>query len=317
MRSSLPGEPVPELITGKKTDDAAGEHALPADKGGRTDQGGQERQGRLERSAVLALAADIRTCLRFHQAMGVESYPMGRGLKDFLAGPGKKVKGQHRPGQVAHPVLPPRQGQRLPAKEAAPADQLAALQRDLGDCRLCSLVSTRQGQVPGRGVTGAPLLIIGDYCRQAAEFSASSLFGPEEDVMFWNMMRAIGLLPEEVYVTNAIKCCPRASEHPPPESAEPCRVHLRREIEWVRPKIICAMGETAAWAVLGGSETVFRLRGKWHSYRSGREIGEAIRVMVTFHPRYLLANADMKKAAWEDLQMIQRNLRSPSKTGRP
>ena len=263
------------------------------------DHNGPRAELRLDRTAVMALASDIRTCLQLHQQLGVEQYPLTSGLQKCLAGK----------GGVFNVAAPPRSVISQPASTAATSGQLASLRQTVEECCLCDLASARQGQVFGVGPLSARLLIIGDYSSQGDEFSPTTLFGTAEDAMLWNMMRAIGLMPEEVYVTNTVKCCPLAARQPERESEQCCLVHLRREIELLRPRIICAMGEAAARLVLGGSESVLRLRGRFHRYGyGGEEAGDGIQIMVTFHPRFLLEYEDMKKAAWKDLQMIQRQL---------
>ncbi len=175
---------------------------------------------------------------------------------------------------------------------------------------MCPLASARQGLVPGRGAVGSPLLVVGDYSGQESGFSADTLFGAAEDTMLRNMMRAIGLTEEDVYVTNTIKCCPESAELLEIESVHRCREHLLREIELVRPQVICAMGEWAVRSVLGSEESVFRLRGRFHRFGTDNDAADPLQVAVTFHPRFLLKNEGLKKAAWQDLQMIQRRLRA-------
>jgi DNA polymerase len=282
---------------------------LTADKTTDGDDNDQALHLRPNRSSVLALASGIRTCLRLHQQLGVVNYPRTPGLQQFLV----KKTPPPAPGgyrhKVPHAGSPPRKEQQSsPAyKSVVPADQFATVHRDIGNCRLCPLASARQGQVIGSGDPAARLLIVGDYCSQQNGFLTDTLFSSAEDAMLWNMMRAIGLVPQQVYVTNTIKCCPLADRQPAIESEQQCRAYLRREIELVRPRIICAMGEVAARSVLGAGEPLFRLRGRFHPYPLKGE-GYRIQVMVTFHPRFLLANADFKKTAWQDLQMIQRQL---------
>ena len=133
--------------------------------------------------------------------------------------------------------------------------------------------------------------------------------------MLGNMVRAIGLAPAEVHVTNAIKCCPPAGLVPDEVSRNQCQAHLRREIDLVRPEIICAMGEIAIRSVLGQDGPLLRLRGRLHPYGGDGGQVSAVQVAVTFHPRFLLDHPDLKKAAWEDLQMVQRRLRSPARQG--
>lgn len=262
----------------------------------------------LDRCAVLSLAGALRTCLHFHQQMGIEHYPLTPELRQCLHPKSGKSESKHRTAPQP-PVGPPvRPAPARPVPRGDDAAQLLKLQQDVADCRMCGLVSARQGVVTGSGTAGSSLLVAGDYSCQDAGFSAATLFGTAEDAMLWNMMRAIGLTPEDAYVTNAVKCCPLATELPGDESAQRCRAHLAREIELVRPRVICAMGEAAARLLVGGDESVFRLRGKFHQYRLAGETGGAIPVMVTFHPRFLLKNVELKKAAWQDLQMIQRLL---------
>jgi len=281
---------------------------LSAEKIVGCDSNGQGGEVRPNRSAVVALASDIRTCLQFHLQLGVEPYPLTSGLRKFLVGKGEKFNAAEPVKRVPQPFSPPRFAMPQPASAAATSGLLTSLHLDIENCRLCDLVSARQGQVLGVGTVATRLLIIGDYSSQEGGFLPKTLFGAAEDAMLWNMMRAIGLAPEEVYVTNTVKCCPLAARQPERGSEQCCLAYLRREIELIRPQIICAMGEAAARSVLGSSEPVVRLRGRFHSYRYGGEAGDSIQIMVTFHPRFLLVCGDMKKAAWKDLQMMQRQL---------
>ena len=263
------------------------------------------------RTPVRALAEALRTVLRHHEQMGVEQYPLTPALRECLrpasARPGPAKSSPAKPPPMA-PVRsePPRR-----TGGDAAAAQLRAFLRDVEACRLCSLASGRQGVVGGSGRAGAALLVVGDYSAQDTGFSVATLLGRDEDAMLWNMMRAIGLTPEEVYVTNAVKCCPLPTEQPGDESMQCCRGHLAREIELVRPRVVCALGEVAARSFLGSQEPVIRLRGRFHPYRTEGGKGAVLQVMVTFHPRYLLRHAEMKKAAWQDLQMIQRLVQAP------
>ena len=265
----------------------------------------------LDRSSVLSLAVGLRTCLHFHQQMGIERYPLTPALRQCL----HPKNGESEPKQRVVPkptVSPPvRPAQARPVPRGDGAAHLIKLRQDIADCRLCGLASARQGVVSGSGTAGSSLLVVGDYSCQDAGFSAATLFGTAEDALLWNMMRAIGLTPEGIYVTNAVKCCPLPTELPGDESAQRCRAHLVREIELVRPRVLCAMGDTAARLLVGGDASVFRLRGTFHQYRLAGETGGTLPVMVTFHPRLLLKNVELKKAAWQDLQMIQRMLQAP------
>lgn len=286
---------------------------LSAERIAKCDQNGRAADALPDRFTAIALAADIRTSLLFHQQLGIERYPLAPVLRQSPARKTRKPDTAETLEKAPRSVTPSPQKKSPPIDIVATANQLARLHQDIKACRLCTLATTRQGQMLGTGTVVSRLLIIGDASRQKTEFTATTLFGDAEDAMLWNMMRAIGLAPEDVYVTNTIKCCSPTLHQPEKESEQRCLGYLQREIELVRPQVICAMGETAVRAILGSNEPVARLRGKLHYYRYGGEAGSCIPVMVTFHPRSLLECTDLKKATWHDLQMIQRQLQTLGK----
>lgn len=267
-------------------------------------------------AALLKMAAVLQATLRAHRHGGIAAYPTTPGLQRFLAGEGPLAD---HPG--ARPLAPQAatdggvQGQQGPAVlHRVKRDHLAALQGDIAACQECRLAEARLGQTPGMGEATSGLMIVGDYCRQEGTFAARVLFGEEEDVMLGNMVRAMGYEFEAVRITNAIKCCPQPNCQPGADCARSCLAHLRREIALVRPRILCAMGEVAAGALLGIRESLVRLRGRFHDCAEGGVTPADVQVAVTFHPRFLLAQPELsrlplKRAAWQDLQMIQRRLR--------
>jgi len=147
-------------------------------------------------------------------------------------------------------------------------------------------------------------MVVGDWSAQDDGFTGEILFGPEEDLMLGKMMEAIGLKPEEVYVTNCIKCCPAGGREPDSACATACFSFVCREIAALGPPVICAMGDLAAGMLTGRKEPLIRLRGRF----TGCRHASSTVVMPTFHPRLLLRNPEMKKAVWSDLQAIRRRL---------
>jgi len=273
-------------------------------------------QPRLTPAQVAWFAAGIRTFLRFHGQMGIDSYPLTPALRQSLQETG--LKGQEPLGRQSAPArhrhIPsppsPDAGTVFPAE--ATSECLGQLQGEVETCSLCGLAAVRQGRSYGGGTTMPHLLIVGDYCRRNTGSAEGRHFGVAEDVMLWKMMQAIGLTPENVFVTNVIKCCLPEAIRPDETSLRSCRVFLHREIALLRPRIICAMGDMAAQILLGSHETVLRLRGRRHHYRCGGDPSGEIPVMVTFHPRFLQEYPDLKKAAWEDLQKLQKHLSKTS-----
>lgn len=251
----------------------------------------------------LQVLLDLKRQLQFHLAMGIAEYPRNEGVERFLTPgvPKREVTGRGKvqlPKEVSIPSPLPNIEER--------EDALDALARDLPRCTHCSFSAGRQGIICGRGKLGAALMVVGDWSRQEGNFSSNIIFGVEEDDMLWKMMAAIGLKEHEVYVTNCIKCCPGAGADPDAEAEKKCLSNLTGEIFAVRPRLICAMGDAAARVLLGTSAPLIRLRGKMGVCRY--ESGAPISVMPTFHPRFLLQNPEMKKAAWSDLQQVQRFL---------
>jgi len=118
------------------------------------------------------------------------------------------------------------------------------------------------------------------------------------------IIEAIQLRREEVYIANILKCRPPNNRNPLPDEIALCRPYLDRQIELIRPRIICALGKFAAQTLLATDTPISRLRGRFHDYRGTP-------VMPTFHPAYLLRNPGGKRAVWEDMQQIQAALATP------
>jgi len=255
----------------------------------------QDPDGTVDPLSAAFLTRQIRDFLRFHQNMGIDAYPVGEARTPFLqkklSSPLPRAKKKTAAAASAH------------LQPAAPS--LSAIQQEISDCRICMLAEKRHGQVAGYGSKNPRLLVVGDWSRQNESFAEKNVFGPEEDVMLWRMMDAIGLSRDDLYVTNVIKCCPTGVL---PESicAGHCFVHLSREMAALKPGLVMAMGEMATAQLLGSSVPLVRLRGRFHPYRYSDS--SPSRVMPTFHPRFLLDNPQMKKMVWQDLQMVQRQL---------
>ena len=116
-----------------------------------------------------------------------------------------------------------------------------------------------------------------------------------------NMIKAMGLQREEVYIANIIKCRPPGNRTPEPIEANTCSPFLLRQIDIVRPQVIVALGGTAATYLLGVKQSLSSLRGHWYSTRGAK-------LAVTYHPAFLLRDPRQKGEAWKDLQMVMEEL---------
>jgi uracil-DNA glycosylase, family 4 len=187
----------------------------------------------------------------------------------------------------------------------APAgDTLAVIRESMGECTRCRLHEARKKIVFGSGNENARLVFVGegpgaDEDEQGVPFVGRA--GQLLTQMIEGTAKREGLSLErkDVYICNVVKCRPPENRTPQPDEMEICGEFLFRQISVIQPKAICALGSTAAKAILGTKEGVTKLRGKWHKWRD-------IPVMVTFHPSYLLRpyNQEAKKEAWEDLKKV-------------
>ncbi len=264
---------------------------LSAKKNQQTRQSGTGKP--VDPAALVLLSRQVRNLLRFHQQMGIKNYPSTAGLRSFL-------KRRDKPSAFKRPLK--QSAASAPPVRQAAVPSLDAVNKEIVECRQCGLADQRLGQILGRGGKRPKLVVVGDWSVQDS-FSDELVFGRDEDVMLRKMMEAIGLAAEDIYVTNVIKCCPLDTS-PDMTCAGRCFAHLSREIAALKPRLILAMGEMAAGRLLASSAPLVRLRGRFHTYRYPDSV--SAKVMPTFHPRFLLANPEMKKMVWMDLQMIQR-----------
>jgi uracil-DNA glycosylase len=183
------------------------------------------------------------------------------------------------------------------------ADRAAALQMirdEIGDCTRCALHTGRNKLVFGDGDANARLMFVGEG--PGADEDAQGLpFVGKAGQLLNNMISAMGLKREEVYIANVVKCRPPGNRTPEPEEANTCSPFLFRQIDVVRPQVLVALGATAATYLLGHRQPLAGLRGRVHPFRG-------MQLIVTYHPAYLLRDPRQKKEAWADLQIAMREL---------
>jgi DNA polymerase len=199
----------------------------------------------------------------------------------------------------------------LPTEILGPADRAAALEAlraEIGDCTRCPLAyAGRRTIVFADGDPNARLMFVGEG-PGADEDATGTPFVGKAGQLLNNMIAAMGLKREEVYIANIVKCRPPANRTPEFVEASTCSQFLIRQIDIVRPQVIVALGATAATYLLGVKQSLASLRGTWHSSRGAK-------VAVTYHPAFLLRDPRQKGEAWKDLQrvMAELGLKPPAK----
>jgi len=174
---------------------------------------------------------------------------------------------------------------------------LEAISKDIGDCTRCPLAyGGRRKIVFGNGDPNARLMFVGEG-PGADEDEQGVPFVGKSGQLLNNMIGAMGLRREDVYVANIVKCRPPANRAPEPVEANTCTQFLLRQMDVVQPEVVVALGATAAMYLLGVKQTLASLRGRFHPVRGAK-------CVVTFHPAYLLRDPTKKGDAWKDLQMV-------------
>lgn len=200
----------------------------------------------------------------------------------------------------------------LPTRTIPAADRLAALESlraEIGDCKRCPLAyAGRKTIVFGDGDPNARLMFVGEG--PGADEDASGLpFVGKAGQLLNNMIAAMGLKREEVYIANVVKCRPPGNRTPEFIEATTCSQFLAQQIDVVHPEVIVALGATAATYLLGVKQSLASLRGHWHAVRGAK-------VAVTYHPAFLLRDPRQKVEAWKDLQRVMAEMRlvAPKRT---
>ncbi len=174
---------------------------------------------------------------------------------------------------------------------------------DVDACTACSLARTRKKSVPGVGDIHAEWLFVGEAPGSEEDAKGEPFVG-QAGRLLDNMLAALGLTRGEyVYIANVLKCRPPSNRTPEPREVESCRPYLDRQVALIRPKLIVALGKSAATTLLGTEATIASLRGRLHRYRG-------VPLVVTYHPAYLLRNLPDKAKAWEDLLFARRMLQT-------
>ena len=175
---------------------------------------------------------------------------------------------------------------------------LEAMEAATCDCMKCPLGHTRTKFVFGTGNPSATLMLIGE-APGADEDAQGEPFVGKAGQLLNKILEAINFRRTDVYICNILKCRPPGNRKPQAEEVDKCLPYLRKQVALVQPKLILALGLTAAENLLGTTESLGRLRGRVLRY-------EGIPLMVTYHPAALLRNPNWKRPTWEDVQAVRR-----------
>jgi uracil-DNA glycosylase len=179
-------------------------------------------------------------------------------------------------------------------------DTLERIREDLGECTRCRLHLQRNKIVFGAGNPRAELVFIGEGPGHDEDVQGLPFVG-RAGKLLTQMIEAMGLTREQVYICNVVKCRPPENRKPEDDEVATCSPYLYRQLDVIGPKAIVCLGGTAAQALLNTKDSISRFRGNWFDFRNTK-------LMVTYHPAYLLRNPNAKGEVWKDLQKVMAHL---------
>ncbi len=178
---------------------------------------------------------------------------------------------------------------------------LENLQRSIDGCKRCKLSRERKHIVFGEGAPGARLIFIGEGPGREEDLEGRPFVGEAGKLLTRIIENGMGIRREEVYICNIVKCRPPGNRDPEKNEIECCIPFLKKQIEIIKPEVICTLGRIAARELLERDFKITMERGRWQTYLN-------IPVMPTYHPAYIIRNRGreklLKKEVWEDIQKI-------------
>jgi uracil-DNA glycosylase len=226
--------------------------------------------------------------LKYYVEMGVEGFRKerfwaSRTDADSAGGSGHREDREIAPDPPTHP---------------RPSTDLAAIREDIGDCVRCKLCSLGRRQIVfGVGNPNADLMFVGEAPGRDEDIQGIPFVGRAGQKLT-QIIEAIGLKRDDVYIANVIKCRPPDNRNPEPDEVESCEPFLFRQIDTIKPKVIVALGTFAARSLLKTADPISRLRGRVYDYRGAK-------LIPTFHPAFLLRNPSCRREVWEDMKKVR------------
>jgi uracil-DNA glycosylase family 4 len=177
-------------------------------------------------------------------------------------------------------------------------ESLSAIREDIGDCVRCKLCTLGRKQIVfGVGNPHAKLMFVGEAPGRDEDIQGIPFVGRAGQKLT-QIIEAIGLTREDVYIANVIKCRPPENRNPEPDEVAQCEPFLFRQVDTIKPKVIVALGTFAAKSLLKSTDSISRLRGRVYDYRGAK-------LVPTFHPAFLLRNPSCRREVWEDMKKVR------------
>jgi uracil-DNA glycosylase family 4 len=264
----------------------------------------------------------LKDWLRYYEEIGISSFYRDRAPSANIAGGSVDATGTSevllvkRPAAAIPPASPGATGARtappagmpsvqgiishgpslFEAAERVAGDTLERIREDLGECTRCKLHRQRNKIVFGAGNPHAELVFVGEGPGHDEDVQGLPFVG-RAGRLLTQMIEAMGLSRDDVYIANVVKCRPPENRAPEKDEIATCLPFLLRQLAAIEPKVIVCLGSVATQALLGTNKSISHFRGQWLDFRGAR-------LMATYHPAYLLRNPNAKPEVWGDLKKV-------------
>jgi uracil-DNA glycosylase len=267
---------------------------------------------------------DLAEWIQFYRELGFEDFYRRAELPQFAAAPRASAVQEQAKHQFATRTAPAQPPAMSPSPQTSPpamtgrvahalnlfeappprreAETLEQIQSDLGDCHRCRLAAGRKKIVFGQGNPHAELVFVGEG-PGADEDEQGLPFVGRAGKLLNRMIESIGMRREEVYICNIVKCRPPGNRTPMPDEIETCSPFLFRQIEAIRPRLVCCLGAPAVRTLLGVKEGITKIRGRFYDFAGAK-------ALATVHPAYVLRNPREEKILREDFEKIREFLKT-------
>jgi uracil-DNA glycosylase len=258
---------------------------------------------------------DLAAWIDFYRELGFDDFYRRGADRAVAAAPGAEpARREAQPEPVAEPASAPPSPTSMtghlahalnlfeaPQPPRRESETLEQIQSDLGDCHRCRLAQGRKTIVFGQGNPHAQLIFVGEG-PGADEDEQGLPFVGRAGKLLNKMIQSIGMKREEVYICNIVKCRPPGNRTPLPDEIETCSPFLFRQIEAIRPKLVCCLGAPAVRTLLGAKEGITKIRGRFYDFAGAK-------ALATVHPAYILRNPREEKILREDFEKIREFLK--------
>ena len=266
------------------------------------------------------IRTQVRDWLRYGEELGLGPYYRDRHARPAAAGdlelsieisteavqitemaPRKILK------ESAAALITPVHAETLFGEKRVEGDTLPLIREFIGECTRCKLSKGRTKIVFGTGSPKARLMFVGEGPGRDEDLSGEPFVG-RAGKLLTDMIKAMGLQREDVYIANIVKCRPPENRQPEHDEVEACSPFLMRQIDVIRPQVICTLGNTPTQTLLQTTQGISKFRGQWFDFRDTK-------LLPTYHPAYLLRNPAAKADVWKDLQKVMAvlGLQAPKK----